>query len=149
MVLTNTQTKHKQNFLQKMIISCNVGVNRPQRPQPRGTCEKNFLLQFQVLATWPHSDWRSIFEVFEIHSSILSKSISNTFFRSILKYYFKYFKVSVSVFLFEIHFQVFVPITDAYSLHRSYRPILLADGEASQCDATYRGYRSGAPQSPI
>ena len=113
--------KNTQNFLLKMIIFCYVVMGDCREVYNHRTSIAEwyiiielFFFYFQVLTTRSHFDWKSIFKVFQIHSSILSKSISNTFFfRSIFKYYLKYFKVFVYVFLFEIHFQLFLPITEA------------------------------------
>ena len=70
------------------------------RPWPRGIFKAPFFFYFQGLTTWTHFGWRSI----QVHSRNLCRSIWNTFFRSILKYYLKYFRVPVSV-----HFKYLCP----------------------------------------
>ena len=101
------ERKHRQNFPPKMLISCNVVM---------GHCREiyklynfsSFTPKFLILG---HTLIGEAFSKYFKHIQVFkSKSISDTFFRSILKHYLKYFKVSV--FVFKIYFQVFLEVLD-------------------------------------
>ena len=114
------ERKHRQNFLKKN----DNFLQRNNGPLPRGIIIINHIT-FLLLLT-------SSYCLATFWLKKYFRSISNTFFRSILKYYSKYFEVSVFVFLFEIHFQVFLPITGYSYMTHGIRP---------QDDLIYRSIR--------
>ena len=102
-----TMKKTQTKLSPKMTILCNVVMGHCRETYIIN--HRTFLFYFQVLTAWPLFDCKSIFEVFQIHSSILSKSISNTFFRSILKYYLNTLKYLYLYFYLKYIFKYFCP----------------------------------------